>query len=211
MLWILTIKCCTNKCMRFLSIEDLHHAQVNLKERSQTERRNYLLDFIQAHSKLNESGEFETEFMVRGKIVCKEAWLLACNVSKRSFSRVAKQYKDGVVVVQHGNKGRKRVMAKTADCIVWLQFFIGSIGDNQPDSKTIHLPSCFSIVDIYKRMKEENTRFGLPTVSLSHFYRLWDQHFSHVLIPKVIILPFLSFFPNGLFCLRVNTLIMSCC
>ena len=185
--------------MRFLSIANLHHAQINLKERSQTERRNYLLDFIQAHSKLNESGEFETEFMVRGKIVCKEALLLACNVSKRSFSRVAKQYKDGVVVVQHGNKGRKRVMAKTADCIVWLQFFIGSIGDNQPDSKTIHLPSCFSIVDIYKRMKEENTRFGLPTVSLSHFYRLWEQHFSHVLIPKVIILPFLSFFPNGLF------------
>ncbi|XP_032217810.1 uncharacterized protein LOC5517433 [Nematostella vectensis] len=184
LLWILTIKCCSNKCMRSLSIEDLDYAQVNLKERTQTERRNYLLDFIQSHSKLNDSGEFETEFMIRGKIVCKEAWLLACNVSRSSFSRVAKQYKDGVVVVQHGNKGKKGIMAKTADCIAWLQFFIGSIGDNQPDSKTIHLPSCFSGVDIYKKMKDENTRFGLPTISLSHFYRLWEQHFSHVLIPK---------------------------
>jgi len=34
-------------------------------------------------------------------------------------------------------------------------------------------------------MLEENTALKIPTVSLSHFYNIWEKHFSHVLILKV--------------------------
>ncbi|XP_068680383.1 uncharacterized protein [Montipora foliosa] len=97
-----------------------------------------------------------------------------------------KKFKDGVTMVEHGNKGRKSVMSKTAECIAWLQFFVNCIGDHQPDNGGIHLPSCFSKSDIYKKMLEENKTLNQPTISLSHFYSLWDKHFSHVIIPKVL-------------------------
>ena len=82
-------------------------------------------------------------------------------------------------------RGKKSVMSKTAECIAWFQFFVNCVGDHQPDNGGIHLPSCFSKCDIYKKMLEENKALNQPAVSLSHFYSLWDKHFSHVTIPKV--------------------------
>ena len=98
-----------------------------------------------------------------------------------------KKFKDGATVVEHGNKGRKSVLNKTAECIAWLQFFINCVGDHQLDNGGIHLPSCFSKSDIYKKLQEENKDLNQPTVSLSHFYSLWDKYFSHVTIPKVLL------------------------
>jgi len=169
--------------MRKLSVDDLWYAEVQFNERRQTAKRNFVLEFLHDHSQINDSGEYETEFFVRGKSVCREAWLLAYNINKETFRRIRHKFKDGVF--EHHNKGKNTVMPKTAECIAWLQFFITSVGDYQPDKGCIHLPSCFSRSDIYKKMLEENTAVNLPTVSLSHFYNIWEKHFSHVLIPKV--------------------------
>ena len=144
-----------------------------------------MLEFLQDHSQISDSGEYETEFVVRGKNECREAWLLAHNMSKETFRRLHHKFKDGVIVSEHGNKGSKSIRPKTLECIAWLQFFVNSVGDHQPDRECIHLPSCFSRSDIYKKMLEENTTLNQPTVSLSHFYSIWEKLFSNVLIPKV--------------------------
>ncbi|XP_074628853.1 uncharacterized protein LOC141886566 isoform X1 [Acropora palmata] len=183
-LWILNLNCCQKRCMRKLSFDDIRHAEVQFNERQQTGKRNLVLEFLHNHSQINDSGEYETEFFVRGKSVCREAWLLAHNMNKETFRRILNKFKDGVLVLEHGNKGKGTVMPKTAECISWLQFFVNSIGDHQPNKGCIHLPSCFGRIDIYKKMMEENTALNLPTVSLSHFYNIWEKHFTHVLIPK---------------------------
>ena len=164
-LWVLSRSCCERRCLRHLSIEDVKYAEA----RKQAGKQNYVLEVLNQQSQLSESGEYETLFFVRGKGVCREAWLQAHNLSKESFRRIMKKFKDGATVVEHGNKGRKSVLNKTAECIAWLQFFINCVGDHQPDNDGIHLPSC------------------QPTVSLSHFYSLWDKYFSHVTIPKVLL------------------------
>ena len=171
-----------------MSFDDIRHAEVQFSERQQTGKRNLVLEFLHNHSQINDSGEYETEFFVRGKSVCREAWLLAHNMNKETFRRILNKFKDGVLVLEHGNKGKGTVMPKTAECISWLQFFVNSIGDHQPNKGCIHLPSCFGRIDIYKKMMEENTALNLPTVSLSHFYNIWEKHFTHVLIPKVYII-----------------------
>lgn len=171
-LWILSISCCPERCMKKLSIDDMQYAEVQLSETNQTGRRNFVLEFLHDHTQINDSGEYDTEFFVRGKHVCREAWLLAHQMNKETFRRIHLKFKDGVLVSEHGNKGRKTVMSKTSDCIAWLQFFINSVGDHQPDKRSIHLPSCFSKSDIYKKMLEENTSLNQPTVSLSHFYNI---------------------------------------
>ena len=84
-------------------------------------------------------------------------------MSKETFRRIQDKFKDGMVVSEHGNKGRKTVMAKTADCIAWLEFFVKSVGDHQADKGCIHPPLWFSRSDIYKKMLEENTVLNQPT------------------------------------------------
>ena len=128
---------------------------------------------------------YETQFMIRGKVVCREAWILAHNISKETFRTYYNKFKDGAVEVEHGNTGKKQVMAKTADCTAWMHFFFHAIGDSQPDSGAIHLPSCFRKIDIYRKICEENKLMSIPSVSLSHFYNIWEKEFKHVIIPKV--------------------------
>ena len=122
--------------------------------------------------------------------MCRKAWLLAHNLNRETFRRIWGKFKDGANVLVHGNKGRKSITSKTADCIAWLQFFVSCVGDHQPDNGGIHLPTCFTKSDIYKKMLEENRALSQPTVSLSHFYGLWERNFLHVTIPKVYAIVF---------------------
>lgn len=180
----ISVSCCENRCMRSLSVEDLFQMECSLKVKSQSEKRNYVLSFLHVHSKVNESGEYETDFIIRGKPVCQKARVTAHDMTKDTFWPLYNLFKNGVTVVEHGIKGRNSLMQTTKECIAWLEFFVHPIGDHQPDRKVIHLPSCFSRLDVFKKMQEENTQFRQPSVSMTHFYRLWDKHFSHVLIPK---------------------------
>ena len=109
------------------------------------------LEYLHQHSSSDDSNELQTEFYVKGKIVCREAWLLAHNLNKGTFRRIWGKFKDGANVLEHGNKGRKSITSKTADCIAWLQFFVSCVGDHQPDNGGIHLPTCFTKSDIYKK------------------------------------------------------------
>ena len=71
----------------------------------QTQRHNYLLGYLPDYSRVEDSGDYVTEFMVKGKSVCREAWLLIQSVSKEWFRRLFKKFKEGAVKVEHGNKG----------------------------------------------------------------------------------------------------------
>ena len=71
-------------------------------------------------------------------------------------------------MVEHGNKGRRSVMNKTAEGIACPPFFVSCVGDHHSDNGFIDPPSCFSKSDIYKKMQEENTALNQPTVSLCY-------------------------------------------
>lgn len=63
----------------------MHYFEVHLHDKNQTERRNFVLEFLQDHSQISDSAEYETEFVARGTNVCWEAWLLVHNTSKETF------------------------------------------------------------------------------------------------------------------------------
>ena len=184
-LWLLTIICCENKCLRKLSIDDINHCEANIKSKGQTDWRNYLLEYLHSHSKHDDNGGYVTEFVVKGRKVCKEAWLLVHDIKKETFRRMYGQFQKGAVNVEHGHLGIKRPTEKTKDCIAWLEFFVNCVGQHQPDQKTIHLPSCFTILSIYKQMVQEHDSLGVTSVGLSQFYRIFNQNFPHVSLPKV--------------------------
>lgn len=49
------------------------------------------------------------EFMVKGKLVCREVWLLIYSINKEWFRRLFNKFKEGVVEVEYGNKGIKKL------------------------------------------------------------------------------------------------------
>lgn len=141
-LWLLATPCCEKKCTRKLSV-DVNATELHFRNIDQTQRRNYVLAYLSDHSQVDYSGDYMTEFMVKGKSVCREVWLLIHSINKEWFRRLFNKFKEGAVEVEHGNKGTKKPSQRTTDCIAWLQFFVSCVGQYQPDNKTIHLPSYF--------------------------------------------------------------------
>lgn len=181
-LWMLGQKCCANNCNRKLSVDDVMQAETRLHDKNTNEIRQWIINFIQDHSKVIEKGE-GTEKLVT---VCRKMWLSAYNIKQDRYRRIGNAYfKDKVRNVVHGNVGRRKSSVPTADCVAWLQFFFDAIGNYQPDSKMVHLPSVFTKSKVYKKMKDENDSQSVETVSSSQFYKIWEDKFSHVTIPKV--------------------------
>ena len=66
----------------------------------------------------------------------------------------------------------------------WLSDFI----EKHSDSDKFHLPSCLTrrpVYQLYEKYCRETDR-STP-LSESHFYKVWQEEFSHVTIPKVYI------------------------
>lgn len=98
------------------------------------QRCNYVLGYLSNHSQVDDSGDYVTEFMVKGKLVFREAWLLIHSSHKEWFRRLFSKFREGAVEVEHGNKGAKKPSQRTADCIAWLHLFVSCVGQYQPDN-----------------------------------------------------------------------------
>lgn len=183
---LLKRNCCENMCMQNVSPRDIKTAEQMLKSKSKsTEQKNWILDFVLQHTSTQDDGTKNVHFVFKGKQVCREAWRLVHGIPKRRLMSIIRDSKSIRTVYIHGNKGKTKLRDKTTDCIAWLKFFVSCIGDQQPDSEKIHLPSCFTKKAIYEKMKAEFTLSGNKVVSLAQWYNIWDKHFKNVLIPKV--------------------------
>ena len=182
------MNCCASCCLKNVTYNDAEETREKYRSLQNTvKERNYILEYLKEHtrSRKNKSGEMdeETYFHVKGKTVCKKAWLCINNINFRRFSAIANDFKNGSEFYQHGNKGSVKRSVKTSDCCAWISFFVKSFGDKQPDSDKIHLPSCFTKLNLYKKMCSELEKEVL--VSQSQFYGIMERQFSHVIIPKV--------------------------
>ena len=182
-------KCCKLECFKNITYNDVEKTRKKyLSLQNHIEKRNFILAYVKDHksSSRNSSGTVQGEkisFHVKGKTVCKQAWLLVHNINDKRFNAIVRDFINGSELYQHGNTGKVRKSMKTSECSAWLNFFVNAIGDQQPDSGKIHLPSCFTKLSLYKKMCEDLDEEVL--VSQSQFYGIMDRQFGHVLIPKV--------------------------
>jgi hypothetical protein len=84
----------------------------------------------------------------------------------------------------HGNIGNKRSSQNTSTATQWLHSFIQHIGEQQPNSAFIHLPSYLDKTKMFNEMLEE-IQLDDPnfTMSASQFFNIWHSEFSNVKIP----------------------------
>ncbi|CAB4044819.1 Hypothetical predicted protein, partial [Paramuricea clavata] len=174
---IIEIECCPRACLKCLSYKDISEVRNKFSALATTVlERNYILSYLKDNtsstSKQIRSGTTTTVFQVRGQPVCKEAWILIHGINRRRFDRINHDFKTGSELYVHGNSGLKRPTAKTSECTAWLNFLVNAIGDQQPDSGKVHLPSCFTKLALYKKMCEEFD--SDDNVSRSQFYSIYN-------------------------------------
>ena len=54
MLQLLGVACCDTKCMRKLSIEDIHSTEMHFQNKDQAEKRIYILGFLSENSSMGD-------------------------------------------------------------------------------------------------------------------------------------------------------------
>ena len=75
---------------------------------------------------------------------------------------------------------------KHTDAKAWMGAFFKKIGDQMPHKAQVHLPHFLTKKNVYIMMKREMQERGQhDTISLSHFYAIWNDAFHDVVIPKV--------------------------
>ena len=184
-LGIIESECCTLECLRCLSFKDIEGTKNEFTSiRSMVNERNYILSYLKDNTSTpNGINNYKTVFRIKGTPVCKQAWIQVHGINERRFDRIYSDFKTGSKVYVHGNTGLKRRSNKTSQCIAWLTFLVNSIGDQQPDSGKVHLPSCFTKLALYQKMICE---LGCDdSISKSQFYNIMEKEFAHVSIPKV--------------------------
>jgi hypothetical protein len=176
---IILTECCPEACLKSVTYKDISEVRNKYNALdSIVDERNYILDYLK-----DNTSESTTAFHVKGKPICKKAWVTIHGINFRRFDRIDQDFRTGSELYVHGNSGLKRPTTKTSECMAWLRFLVNAVGDHQPDTAKIHLPSCFTKVLLYKKMCEElNSDYH---VSQSQFYNIMDKEFGHVSIPKV--------------------------
>lgn len=183
---LLKSECCEKDCLQNLSLSDIKTTEEMFKSKSNsTEQNNWILDFILQHTSTREDDTKDICFVIRGRRVCREAWCMVHGISMKRLMQIIRDSQNNQRMYTHGNKGKRKLQEKTADCIAWLKFFVACIGDQQPDSDKTHLPSCFTKKAIFEKMEEELRLNDKEVVSRSQWYNIWEDHFKDVLIPKV--------------------------
>ncbi|CAH1252417.1 Hypp9281 [Branchiostoma lanceolatum] len=123
------------------------------------------------------------KYLVNGVFVCKYAWYYIClRISRASHFRIMKNLRRGYYAVVRqpaleGSLGAKGSIAKG-----FIQTYITTMGDRSPDSRRILLPVGLTKTEIYLQYKD---MYKDTAVSLPYFFSIWQEHFTHVSIPKV--------------------------
>ena len=163
-----------------LDILSYHHFYTQLPKKA---KRQWILDYLHTHSSYDDD-ECTTTYLIGGRNVCQKLWVATIGISKSTFYTVYKLFRNGFRKVS--SFPTRLPLQKTNAAIAWMQKYFTLLGDHMPQRHIIHLPSCLSKLSVYNKMTQDlASRQKESIISKSQFFLLWDQHFSHVYIPKV--------------------------
>lgn len=185
---ILVSKCCQNDCLLHLTAHDVLTARRKFFSLRGNEQRQWLVDKIHESSHEEEKGKLLVKFTFAGHDVCQKSWCHIYMISHRRLTRIVKSVSKGNIVAEHGNRGKRRLNTKSESAKAWMTRYFNLVGDRMPHKSQIHLPCWETQKDIYRRHIEDMTLQQIPNtemVSLSMFYKIWSDDFSHVVIPEV--------------------------
>ena len=170
---------CSFKCKKgcadvvnSLSKEDLDRIQRRLKNKSDNQTSNNLLEHLKAQSDI---GVGVQGFMLKGHRFCISYFSSLMKISKYMLKKALVDFHNGAQQYVHGNVANPRESLASVKLISWLKTFSQLYGQSAPDECTTVLPSWLTKATIYRIYTEEATA---PFVKQSNFYKLFDEKFG---------------------------------
>lgn len=121
--------------------------------------------------------------MVAGKLVCKKAFILYFKISNKRYKWVFEQFTRNPTLKIQRKPVIRSESVKVTEAKVWMTQYFKRIGDSMSHIEQTHLPHGLTKQDVYLIMKRELLQQGVKsTISLSHFYVIYDNSFKNILI-----------------------------
>ena len=143
--------CCQQQCLLSLTPKAILASHRKLNSLTSNAKRQWVTDKVFESSASSQQGKIEIRFSFSGVSVCNTAWCKIHQISQRQPSRVTRNVAQGLVNVQHGNKGKKRNNAKSDVAKTWMDRYFYLVGNKMPHSEQIHFPSWDTQKDVYLR------------------------------------------------------------
>ena len=172
---------CSNKVhhLSALDILSYHHYFIQLPKSAKLQ---WIVDYLNTHS--SSFNPCETMHIIAGKNVCQALWIATLGISTSLYYKARKMVSGGSIHVYRDIQ--RTPLQKSSRAVAWMHNYFSLIGDQMPHRMIVHLPSNLSKLSVYNRMACDMRSRGLEhIVCQSQFFRLWDEHFAHVSIPKV--------------------------
>ena len=166
------VTCCNDFCLNQKISSQIKDKFQEIKERSSTDRKQYLLDHLLKQEEMN----IPTHgFQFYGKMFCKRSFVQISEVSDYIVTQACKAFERGQVTFVHGNETGMRETEATLGFVIWMKQHSTNYGNHAPDEETIILPACFSLKDLFKQYTEEAPP---PLIKIPTFYSLVKSRFG---------------------------------
>ena len=172
------LDCCSKKCLYQWTPASLQQIQELHRRKNKQEVNESLTSLFKHAKKISNTWIFT----LKGKELCNKAIREIFEITDYSFNKYRKLGENNTIQV-YGNIGRMHQSSKTSNAISWLRNFVEGIGEQQPNSSYIHLPSYLNKSDLYEDYVNDMKMNNEPYIHLSHFAKIWKEHFPLITIP----------------------------
>ena len=169
-------KCCKNNCKISFSETTLARNRHNFWSLSREYQDSWIYD------KINDKEIKDDKIMLKiEKYICPKAFMQTLSLNKNRYYKLLQKSKQGL----DATLSRQRKKSKLyVEALHWLEEFARFYGDRMPDSGNVMLPYKSRKIDIYKKYKDNQTIDFLPSLSRSHFHKMWKTEFFRLKIKK---------------------------
>lgn len=185
-----------SRCIEQFLKKDIEGIRDDMYELSSTERDLLLMGFILA----NKSTNFQTHFLLRGHRVCRDAFLFCFNISKTLYATLCNHVRtNGVVVREHGNKGKLPHNLKPLESRQYAETFLQCYAEinamvlpgrvpyyRDEEARIQLLPSHETKKSVYLEYRAACACVDLPILGLSTFTEFWRERLPDIVIAKTM-------------------------
>ncbi|GBG82102.1 hypothetical protein CBR_g34382 [Chara braunii] len=185
---VLKEDCCKANCYKKFTAVDVFYKRENFWAMKQLEQLNFFLAEMRVASYFSDEGDLEVlRVTFNGVKVCTKAWGKLYGCSTTRIAKIRKEFREGMVLYEHANKGSVRLSPSSQQILAWLHEYFQYNKESMPNSDQFHLSDTLrrrDVYDFFKRdCKELYTNKTLP--SRSGFMTIWRVHCPKVLIPAL--------------------------
>jgi len=163
---------CRNTCLNSFKLGEMKTAISLYGHKNHKEKTRWLLNLFEMFYNPDTD---KLHLRIRGVTVCPGAFCSFYGITEYKFYVCLNMVKKNNFIVIHGNSSREYRQYQSDLCSTYLEVYLTTFGEQQPDSDEVHLPHTCIKIDLYDLFKLQCTENIVPHIST--FLKVWKEKF----------------------------------